>query len=74
MKKMYTITVNNDEYARGIYATREEAVKDAAQWAKDDNPEMWEGLDDEDVYEYQDGYYRVIEMDIPDNVSVVEEK
>ena len=65
MITMYTITVNDNEYGRGLYNTRNEALAVAVKMAKDDNPGKWEGLDDEDVYEYQDEYYRVLEIEMP---------
>lgn len=30
--------------------------------ARDDDPYEWEGMDDETVYDYQDGYHRVVEL------------
>lgn len=65
----YTITVNHYEYAKGLYDSYDEALKVAAKMARDDNPGEWEGLDDEDVYEYQDGYYHVMEIEVNKNES-----
>lgn len=66
MKTMYTITVNNDEYARGLYNTRDEALAEAVKMADENAPE-WDGLDDEEVYDYRDGYYHVMEIEVDEN-------
>ena len=67
MKTMYTITVNNDEYARGLYNTRDEALAEAVKMARDENAPEWDGLDDEEVYDCQDGYYHVMEIEVDEN-------
>ena len=63
----FTIAVNHHEYAKGLYDTYEEAVKVAARSARDENAPEWDGLDDEEVYDYQDGYYHVMEIEVDEN-------
>lgn len=72
MKSLYTIAVNHHEYAKGIYYSYEQALGVAATMARDDNPGEWEELDDDEVYDYQDGYYHVMEIELPANGIVAD--
>lgn len=74
MKSLYTIAVNHHEYAKGIYYSYEQALGVAATMARDDNPGEWEWeeLDDDEVYDYQDGYYHVMEIELPANEIVAD--
>ena len=68
MKIKYTVMVNHSEYAVGIYDTKEDAEQRLIKLVKADCPD-----DDFDSYddaqEFSDGYYRIREISIADEMD-----
>lgn len=58
---MWTILVNYDEYAQGIFKSEQYAKEKLLDLVREINPD--EDIPDYDTaYEYVDGYYRVLEI------------
>ena len=58
---MWTISVNYNEYAVGIYATEHEAERIVVKYIRGDEPDLDESSDQE-LLDSNDGYYRVLEI------------
>ena len=58
---MWTISVNYNEYAVGIYATEQEAERAVVNYIRGDEPYLDESSDQE-LLDSNDGYYRVLEI------------
>ena len=58
---MWTILVNYDEYAVGIYETEQEAERIVVKYIRGDEPDLDESSDQE-LLDSNDGYYRVLEI------------
>ena len=60
-ESMWTISVNYNEYAVGIYATEQEAERIVVKYIRGDEPDLDESSDQE-LLDSNDGYYRVLEI------------
>ena len=58
---MWTISVNYNEYAVGIYETEQEAERTVVKYIRGDEPDLDESSDQE-LLDSNDGYYRVLEI------------
>ena len=58
---MWTISVNYNEYAVGIYETEQEAERMVVKYIRGDEPYSDESSDQE-LLDSNDGYYRVLEI------------
>ena len=58
---MWTISVNYNEYAVGIYATEQEAERMVVKYIRGYEPYSDESSDQE-LLDSNDGYYRVLEI------------
>lgn len=61
--EFYTVIVNYDEYAVGLYLTEKAANEKKVALLRAYNPEMKELSDEEILEEYLDGYYRVLKIE-----------
>ena len=59
----YTVMINHAEYAFGIYNTREEAEQGMIKCILDDEPHL-KGKSDEDILDYDEGYYRILDIHV----------
>ena len=58
---MWTISVNYNEYAVGIYETEQEAERMVVKYIRGDEPYSDESSDQE-LLDSNEGYYRVLEI------------
>ena len=57
----YTVTINYDEYAVGIYMTEHEAERMVVEYIRGDEPDLAR-INDQELLDSNEGYYRVLEI------------